>query len=170
MRESSEDFGEQDEDTEIQNLPLYTERKADGIYRYRRRVPKNLVERIGKGYLYRNLGRTKKDVVVNWPDAHAEVEAILDGAQASAEKSADLIRRKDHRATILHLVEEEYGKEAAQRLEVGAVDDNLEYALMALADGLEGLYPKKTLALLHGAVLPERSSSFADVLDQYTEF
>ena len=81
----------------------------------------------------------------NWPEAHAEVEAILAGAQASAEKSADLIKRKDHRATILHLVEEEYGKEAAQRLEVGAVDDNLEYALMALADRLEGLYPKKTL-------------------------
>ena len=40
MREKGEDFGEQDEDTEIQNLPLYTERKADGIYRYRRRVPK----------------------------------------------------------------------------------------------------------------------------------
>ena len=49
MRESSEDFGEQDEDIEIQNLPLYTERKADGIYRYRRRVPKNLVGRVGKG-------------------------------------------------------------------------------------------------------------------------
>ena len=100
MQESGEDFGEQDEDTEIQNLPLYTERKADGIYRYRRRVPKNLVERVGKGYLYRNLGRTKKDVVGNWPEAHADVEAILDGAQASAEKSADLIKRKDHRATI----------------------------------------------------------------------
>ena len=67
-------------------------------------------------------------------------------------------------------MEGEYGKEAAQRLEVGAVDDNLEYAMMVLADRLEGLYPKKTLALLHGAVLPERSSSFADVLDQYTEF
>ncbi|MDB0023882.1 hypothetical protein N9E36_00175 [bacterium] len=106
----------------------------------------------------------------NWPEAHSDVEAILEGAQASAEKSSDLIKRKDHRATILHLVEEEYGKEAAQRLEVGAVDDNLEYALMALADRLEGMYPKKTLALLHGAVLPERSSSFADVLDQYTEF
>ena len=60
------------------------------------------MERVGKGYLYRNLGRTKKDVVVNWTDAHAEVEAILDGAQASAEKSAELIKRKDHRATILH--------------------------------------------------------------------
>ena len=170
MREKGEYLGEQDEDTEIKNLPLYTERKADGIYRYRRRVPKNLVERVGKGYLYRNLGRTKKDVVGNWPEAHANVEAILNGAQVSAEKSAELIKRKDHRATILHLVEEEYGKEAAQRLEVGAVDENLEYALMALADRLEGLYPKKTLALLHGAVLPERSASFSDVLDQYTEF
>ena len=78
MQESGEDFGEQDEDTEIQNLSLYTERKADGIYRYRRRVPQNLVERVGKGYLYRNLGRTKKDVVGNWPEAHADVEAILD--------------------------------------------------------------------------------------------
>ena len=48
-------------------------------------MPKNLVERVGKGYLYRNLGRTNKDVVGNWPEAHAEVEAILDGAQASAE-------------------------------------------------------------------------------------
>ena len=95
-----EDCGGQVEGTEIQNLPLYTERKADGIYRYRRRVPKNLVERIGKGYLYRNLGRTKRDVVGNWPEAHAEVEAILDGTQASAEKSAELIKRKDHRATV----------------------------------------------------------------------
>ena len=73
MQEIGEDFCEQDEDTEIQNLPLYTERKADGIYRYRRRVPKNLVERIEKGYLYRNLGHIKKDVVGNWPEAHAEV-------------------------------------------------------------------------------------------------
>jgi len=42
--------------------------------------------------------------------------------------------------------------------------------LLALADRLAGLHPKKTLALLHGAVLPERCYSFADVLDQYTEF
>ena len=119
MQGSGEDFGEQDEDTEIQNLPLYTERKADGIYRYRRRVPENLVERIGKGYLYRNLGRTKKDEVGNWIEAHAEVEAILDGAQASAKKSAEFIKRKDHRATILHLVAEEYGKEAASASRLG---------------------------------------------------
>ena len=33
MQETGEGFGGQDEDTEIKNLPLYTERKADGIYR-----------------------------------------------------------------------------------------------------------------------------------------
>ena len=48
MRETEDGFGEQDEDTEIQNLPLYTEHKADGIYRYWRRVPKTLVERVGR--------------------------------------------------------------------------------------------------------------------------
>ena len=47
----------------MQNLPLYTERKADGIYRYRRRVPKELVDRLGKGYLYRNLGIKGEAVV-----------------------------------------------------------------------------------------------------------
>ena len=42
MQKPGEDFGKQDQDTEIQNLPLYTDRKANGMYRYRRRVPKAL--------------------------------------------------------------------------------------------------------------------------------
>jgi hypothetical protein len=41
---------------------------------------------------------------------------------------------------------------------------------MDLADRLEGQYPNKTLSLMHGAVLPERSDSFVDVLDYYAEF
>ena len=63
------------------------------------------------------IGRTKKDVVGNWPDAHAEVEAILDGAQASAEKYSELIKRKDTEP-LFHLVEEKYGKKqhSASRL------------------------------------------------------
>ena len=62
MSEGENDSGIPKEETVIHNLPLYTERKADGIYRYRRRVPKALVGRVGKGYLYRNLGRRKDDV------------------------------------------------------------------------------------------------------------
>ena len=46
MQEEDNDISVTNEDTEILNLPLYTERKADGIYRYRRRVPKPLVYRI----------------------------------------------------------------------------------------------------------------------------
>jgi hypothetical protein len=61
MQKEDNDTSVTNEDTEILNLPLYTERKADGIYRYRRRVPKPLVPRIGKGYLYRNLGKTKQE-------------------------------------------------------------------------------------------------------------
>ena len=60
MQKEDNDTSVTNEDTEILNLPLYTERKADGIYRYRRRVPKPLVSRIVKGYLYRNLGKTKQ--------------------------------------------------------------------------------------------------------------
>ena len=39
MQEEDNDTSVTNEDTEILNFPLYTERKADGIYRYRRRVP-----------------------------------------------------------------------------------------------------------------------------------
>jgi hypothetical protein len=112
MQKEDNDTSVTNEDTEILNLPLYTERKADGIYRYRRRVPKPLVSRIGKGYLYRNLGKTKQEVVGKWPSAHAEIEEILTSAIEGESKAQELIRKKDHRATILHLVEEEYGKEA----------------------------------------------------------
>ena len=38
----------------------YTVRKAAGIYRYRRSLLKLPAERVGKGYLYRNLKCKKK--------------------------------------------------------------------------------------------------------------
>ena len=71
MQKEDNDTGVTNEDTEISSLPLSTERKADGIYRYRRCVRKPLISRIGKGYLYRNLGKTKQTVVGKWPSAHA---------------------------------------------------------------------------------------------------
>ena len=88
-----------------------------------------------KGYMYRNLGSTKKEVLGRWSQAHAKVKAILLGV-GSVEKSTELVRRMDQRATILHLVEQEYVKEAAQRFEVGDLGENLEHALMDLADRL----------------------------------
>ena len=66
-------------------LPPYTELKANGIYRYRRRVPVALVEAIGKERLYRNLGKTKADVLNNYSKVHSEVEALFQ--QVSTKKS-----------------------------------------------------------------------------------
>ena len=64
-------------------LPMYVELKADGIYRYRRRVSAKLRDSIGKGYLYRNLGKTKADVLSKYSNVHAEIETVLDEARTS---------------------------------------------------------------------------------------
>ena len=170
MSEGENDSGIPKEETVIHNLPLYTERKADGIYRYRRRVPKALVGRVGKGYLYRNLGRRKDDVARAWPEAHAEIERIIALAQEGADKAGELLKRKDHRSMVLHLVEEHFGKEAAELLDAGKVDDNLDFALVDLADKLEGQYPKRTLAMMHGGILPDKVVTLSDVLDGYIAY
>ena len=61
-------------------LPPYTELKADGIYRYRRRVPVKAIKGLGKGFLYRNLGKTKEEVLANWSGTHQEVEGLFEQA------------------------------------------------------------------------------------------
>ena len=71
----------------MSKLPLYTELKADGHYRYRRRVPAKLVKTIGKARLYRNLGKTKDEVLVNWSEAHKEVEGVVSQSFRQAEGS-----------------------------------------------------------------------------------
>ena len=76
-------------------LPPYTERKADGIYRYRRRVPAKVVEAVGKGYLYRNLGKTKEAVLASWSSAHEEVEALLKSAKSNTKIEAEVFAKKD---------------------------------------------------------------------------
>lgn len=101
MCEFGDYLGELDEDTEMQNLPLYTEQRADGIYRYRWRVPKELVYRLGKGYTYHNLGRTKKDIVSKWSAADSKIEEILNVAKKNADKVAEISGQKDHRSLIL---------------------------------------------------------------------
>ena len=100
MQKEDNDFSVTNEDTEILNLPLDTEHKADGIYRYSRRVPKPLNSRIGKGYLYCNLGKTKQEVVWKWPSAPAEIEEILTCAIEGDSKAKGLFRKKDRRTDL----------------------------------------------------------------------
>ena len=94
MTKNKDESDTLNEEVEILNLPLNTERKADGIYRHRRRVPKKLTKRVGKGYLYRNLGRAKDEVVANWPAAHTEIEQIIQAPQQGAENAQELVLKK----------------------------------------------------------------------------
>jgi hypothetical protein len=73
---------------EMFKLPPKTERKADGIYRYRRRVPVKAIKAFGKGFLYRNLGRTKDEVLSNWAAAREEVEALFEQVKSDTDKEA----------------------------------------------------------------------------------
>ena len=77
MTKNKDESDTLNEEVKFLNLPPYTERKADGIYRYGRRVPKSLAERVGKGYLCSNLGLAKEEVVANWPAAYTEIEQII---------------------------------------------------------------------------------------------
>jgi len=151
-------------------LPPYTELKADGIYRYRRRVPVKAVRALGKGFLYRNLGKTKEEVMANWPKSHEEVEALFEQAKENTLKEEAVFSQKDEREKVLHLVQKHYGDEAAQQLEAKGVDENLEFALMDLADSLEGSISKKTQAMLYSGVVPDKVVSLSSVMDAYYDF
>ena len=152
-------------------LPPYTELKANGIYRYRRRVPVALVEALGKERLYRNLGKTKADVLNNYSKVHSEVEALFQQAETNTLKEKEVFAKKDERERVLHLVEKHYGKEASQLLALGQVDDNLELALEGLADDLHGKIPAKTEAILHSGRVPDidKTITISKILDMYLE-
>ena len=148
-------------------LPPYTELKADGIYRYRRRVPVKAVKELGKGFLYRNLGKTKDEVLANWSVAHQEVEGLFEQAKQGAKIEAEVFAKKDEREKVLHLVEKHYGKDASQLLSAGIVDDNFEHALMGLADDLSGSISRKTEAMLYSGRVPDRVITMSSVIDAY---
>ncbi|MDB4080928.1 tyrosine-type recombinase/integrase [Amylibacter sp.] len=152
-------------------LPPYAELKANGIYRYRRRVPIALVEAIGKERLYRKLGKTKADVLNNYSKVHSEVEALFQQAETNTLKEKEVFAQKDERERVLHLVEKHYGKEASQLLALGQVDDNLELALEGLADDLHGKIPAKTEAILHSGKVPDidKTITISKILDMYLE-
>ena len=151
-------------------LPPYTELKADGIYRYRRRVPVKAVKELGKGFLYRNLGKTKDEVLANWSGAHHEVEGLFEQAKQGAKIEAEVFAKKHEREKVLHLVEKHYGKEAFEMLSAGVVDDNLEHALMGLADELHGSIPSKTEAMLFSGKVPDKVRTMSSVIDTYYEY
>ena len=109
-------------------LPKYVFQRQWGSYQYKRNVPKRLKTHLGKATLYRFLGKSYDEMIVNLPVVHREIEEIF--SKLDGETSQD---------RTLALVEANFGKRAAQMLEAGDVDENLEMAMWALGHELVDL-------------------------------
>lgn len=164
-------------ETEMFKLPPYTELKADGIYRYRRRVTPKLQSVIGKGFLYRNLGKTKADVLNKYSTVHAEIEGLLADARASialeqavSDKEKSEFLAKSERDKVLFLVEQHYGKEASELLSAGIVDDNFYDALEGLSQDLHGKISPYTEAIISSGKVPDFVHTVATAIDGYYEY
>lgn len=59
-------------------MPRYVFRRANGSYRYKCNVPKDLRMVIPKATVYRQLGSTYDEAIRRLPVVHAEIEALFD--------------------------------------------------------------------------------------------
>lgn len=145
-------------------LPKYVRQRKWGSYQYKRNVPKHLIEQVGKATVYRSLGDTYKLMVTNLPIVHQAVETYfqrLEG-ETSVERT-------------LALVERNYGRAAAEQLERGEVDSNLEAGLWALGHHLEaeeGLDEKDPEVFGHllSASLPPKVFSLETAYELYAAY
>ena len=93
------------------NLPRYMFRRANGSFRYKRNVPKDLRTVIPKATVYRQLGNTYQEALWALPKVHAEIEALFDLERRTTD---------EHRAR--ELVRERLGERHQSMFIEGAVD------------------------------------------------
>jgi hypothetical protein len=67
-----------------QKMPRYVFRRANGSYRYKRNVPKDLQIVIPKATVYRQLGSTYYEAIRRLPVVHAEIEALFDQERSAS--------------------------------------------------------------------------------------
>ena len=142
-------------------LPKYVFQRQWGSYQYKRNVPNRLKTHVGKATLYRFLGKSYDEMIVNLPVVHREIEEIFN--KLDGETSRD---------RTVALVEANFGKRAAQMLEADDVDENLEMAMWALGHELEDDKNVDQMAVSHliGGRLPFVAFSLSHAIDLYGEF
>ncbi len=140
-------------------LPRYVRQRSWGAYQYKRNVPKHLIQQVGKTTLYRSLGDTYSQMIINLPVIHKAVETFLQ--RLEGETSVD---------RALALVEATYGREAAEQLEAGEVDENLDYALWDLAHKVEDDVEPMVFAHLLSASLPQKVFTLEVAYELYAKF
>lgn len=136
-------------------LPRYVRyREKGGTYRFQRNVPLNLREKFGKKDHYSYLGKTYREMLIALPKAMTEFDALY---------LTDASEEKPDRDRLLALVRREFGADAADRLDRGEIDDNLEAALEDFGDRID------EPAIYH-ANLPVEVFSCADAVADYATY
>jgi hypothetical protein len=146
--------------TSKDKLPQYVYRTAFGVFRFRRNVPKDILEVSGRKLWYKVLGKDFKEAMRGYSAALIEFDSFV----ASYRQKAPL------RETILEVVKNEFGENAMLQLARGQIDENLEYALMDLSEKVEGSFSGAVSAHIHTASLPEVEMTLAGVLSRYREY
>ena len=131
-------------------LPRYVFRRANGSFRYKRNVPKDLRTVIPRATVYRQLGNTYQDALRALPKVHAEIEALF-----------DLVRRTTDEQRATALVRERLG-DRHQSMFIDGADDREwpEYDdFQDLAEDLEHAVPKGVTRQLRASSVPSLMSA-----------
>lgn len=77
-------------------LPRYMFRRANGSFRYKRNVPKDLRTVIPKATVYRQLGNTYQDALRALPKVHADIDALFDRERRTTDeqRAKELVRER----------------------------------------------------------------------------
>ena len=139
-------------------LPRYVFRRANGSFRYKRNVPKDLRTVIPKATVYRQLGNTYQDALRALPKVHADIEALFDRER----RTTDEQRAKE-------LVRERLGELHQAMFIEGAVDPEWpEYDdFQELAEDVVGAVPKGVTQQIRAASSKAAPMSLSRVLDEY---
>jgi integrase len=139
-------------------LPRYMFRRANGSFRYKRNVPKDLRTVIPKATVYRQLGNTFQDALWALPKVHAEIEALF-----------DLERRTTDEQRARELVRERLGERHKSMFIEGAVDPEWpEFDdFQELAEDVAHAVPKGVTQQLRAASSEPAPMSLARVLEEY---
>jgi integrase len=139
-------------------LPRYMFRRANGSFRYKRNVPKDLRKVIPKATVYRQLGNTYQDALRALPKVHAEIDALFDRE-----------RRTTDEQRARELVRERLGERHQSMFIEGAVDPEWpEYDdFQDLAEEVENAVPKGVTQQIRAATSKAAPMSLSRVLDEY---
>jgi len=142
-------------------LPKYVFQRKWGSYQYKRNVPNRLKTLIGKATLYRFLGKSYDEMIVSLPVVHKEIEALF------SKLDGETVRDR-----TLALVEANFGKRAAQMLDAGDVDENLDMALWDLGHKLEYDEQVDPMVVGHliGGSLPVIAFSLTKAIELYGDY